>query len=459
MDYPLLDNRNASEIYKQAIALAKNYCPEWADDDWEADHFDSDDPGLIILKLFSEMMENLLIQLNKVPRKYQLAFFELMGMGLLPAQCAKVPLTFYPTKSTSELLETKVPALTRIASQDDPDIIFETVEDLEVLDMGLTAAYYIYNDGEERKYEDATYLIDDTNSKPEGKSIPKKLYLEIDFDLAKLPHDEAILYINTKKAGKEVGEIGKAGKEAGKAEKEKGTKIDNWKFSTKPLNKKFQKNEEAQKKWIEINSDNIDNFTKYTITLKKILQNIILANTAQVNPGLGFYPFGKYPEKGNALYIALDSIFDLDSINEIKIDIKLRDKKIYIVEQSSICWEYWNGEKWENLEEKWRLEHRKGTWCIFDPQLKAVKREEKRDTGKKYKEVLERGAEKVAKGLLKKCAERVIERIKGNHSNTLILILDKTFVDNLKPKEHINKTTRKKLLKRKSMVLKVIGFV
>ncbi|TFH46747.1 MAG: hypothetical protein E4G94_01775, partial [ANME-2 cluster archaeon] len=57
---PVLDNRTSEDIYEQALKLARHYCPEMIIPE-KVGYFDPDDPGLVILKLFSDMAENLII--------------------------------------------------------------------------------------------------------------------------------------------------------------------------------------------------------------------------------------------------------------------------------------------------------------------------------------------------------------------------------------------------------------
>jgi hypothetical protein len=63
---PLFDKRTSEDIYIQALILARHYCPEWAENWKGITHFDPDDPGLVIFKLFSNMAQHLITQYNRI---------------------------------------------------------------------------------------------------------------------------------------------------------------------------------------------------------------------------------------------------------------------------------------------------------------------------------------------------------------------------------------------------------
>ncbi|MDH5682501.1 MAG: hypothetical protein OEZ36_13000, partial [Spirochaetota bacterium] len=162
-DYPVIDKRKAEDIYKQAIQFAKVYCPEWAQDWVEEDHFDPEDPGLVMFKLFSHLMEYLIGQLNKVPEKYRLAFLDFMGIDNLAPQSAKVALSFYLSKGATG---TNVPAGTLVASEDDPDIMFETNQGVSVVSSDITDIYSLNPWG-----DSFTDHLEDKSGETEGFTI------------------------------------------------------------------------------------------------------------------------------------------------------------------------------------------------------------------------------------------------------------------------------------------------
>src|SRR5512136_3060132 len=119
-----LDKRNAEQIYLQAIELAKIYCNE----DWKnlfENNIDKEDFGIVLLTLFSKLTETIIRQINRIPQKHLLAFYDFIGIDYLPPLSAKAPLTFTLSEGSKEAV---VPAKTKAASSQDSTIIFETAE-------------------------------------------------------------------------------------------------------------------------------------------------------------------------------------------------------------------------------------------------------------------------------------------------------------------------------------------
>lgn len=84
---PKIDLRDVDAILKEARAMAPVYTPEWmADEDTGA--------GAALLKVFAKLFEGVIRRLNEVPLKNFVAFLEMVGIRLLPALPARVPLTF-----------------------------------------------------------------------------------------------------------------------------------------------------------------------------------------------------------------------------------------------------------------------------------------------------------------------------------------------------------------------------
>ncbi|MCG7851655.1 MAG: hypothetical protein MIO92_03960, partial [Methanosarcinaceae archaeon] len=184
---PVLDHRTSRDIYQQALELARHYCPELAipDDD---NYFDPEDPGLVILKLFSKRTEFLINQLNKIPDKHRLAFLDFAGMDLLPARPSKVPLTFFPSEGSRSCAF--VPAGTRVSSSEDPDAIFETIHGLSVMPAKLDAVLSL-NPWEDR-YTDHSTVV---SGKEDGFTIFGKDGNEKPFEHALFLGDDILLDI------------------------------------------------------------------------------------------------------------------------------------------------------------------------------------------------------------------------------------------------------------------------
>ena len=84
---PKIDLRDVDALLAQARAMAPVYTPEWkAAEDTGA--------GAALLKVFAKLAEGVIRRLNEVPTKNFVAFLEMIGIRLLPALPARVPLTF-----------------------------------------------------------------------------------------------------------------------------------------------------------------------------------------------------------------------------------------------------------------------------------------------------------------------------------------------------------------------------
>ena len=176
---PLLDKRTSEDIYIQSLELAKRFCPEWANKNWSKSHFDRDDPGLVVFKLFSNLAEFLILQMNKKPDKHRIAFFDFMGIDMNLAKPAIVPLTFNLIKGKNWAFVSRA---TEVVSNK-PDVVFKTMKDLSVVNMssvfslnpwedsytdhsndisGKGDAFFIFgNDTKEKRIDHILYLGDE----------------------------------------------------------------------------------------------------------------------------------------------------------------------------------------------------------------------------------------------------------------------------------------------------------
>ncbi len=121
---PKIENRKFSELLKILKAMAPHYTPEWAASDEK-------DAGVALLKIFSHLSEHIINRLNQAPHKNFVAFLDMLGIKLLPAQSARVPLTFKLAKGTEK--ELLIPARTQAATdktEEHEELPFETEKNL-----------------------------------------------------------------------------------------------------------------------------------------------------------------------------------------------------------------------------------------------------------------------------------------------------------------------------------------
>lgn len=128
---PEIDKRSFSDLVKILKDKAPHYTPEWPG-------YDDKDPGAALIKIFSYISGNVLDRLNQVPRKNFIAFLDMLGIKLLPAQPARVPVTFKLAKGTENgiLIPKKTQAAAAKTEQHD-ELPFETEQNLLAIPGGI----------------------------------------------------------------------------------------------------------------------------------------------------------------------------------------------------------------------------------------------------------------------------------------------------------------------------------
>jgi len=128
---PKIDKRDTEKIAEEIRTLAPYYVPE-------LDLSDDTGAGIALLKIFSRMQKLVIDRLNRVPHKNFVAFLDMIGMGLLPAQPARAPVTFYLAEGTTE--NAPIPEKTQIAAG---AVVFETDANMVATPSKLKKAYSI----------------------------------------------------------------------------------------------------------------------------------------------------------------------------------------------------------------------------------------------------------------------------------------------------------------------------
>lgn len=355
---PLIDTRTAADIYKQARKLAQVYCPEWI---VKAQNIrNGTDMSDVVLKLFSRLTETVLTQLNRVPEKHRLAFYDFLGIDQLGAQAALVPLTFTLTEGTSTA---NVLARTKVASAVDPTVIFETLNLLTLVTFSINKAFSInpWNDTFCNHEFDGTTgqtLFDGINSQHlkhqlclshsafcpvvPGKieiaitltdaitnperffsrvSIDGNLFLDATVQKNTADPKEVILSIN--KTAPMISTL--FGERAPWIFIEPGASVSIGTESTLPQIQSIQ---------TTIRSGNIHPESLYI--------NDIPAESKK-----GFFPFGQQPKVNDALYIGAKDVFSkTDAIITIMFKSHAGEK----TDDLELCWEYLSGEGWEPIK-------------------------------------------------------------------------------------------------------------
>ena len=127
---PVLDGRDAEAIYRALTGRLPAWVPGWRPG--------PTGPGASLLRVAARHLEALGRAVDAAPDKGKLAFLDLLGISLLPAQAARVPVVFDPIPNVGD---GRAPANTRVGAtipgRDEP-LVFETERAVAVAAARLT---------------------------------------------------------------------------------------------------------------------------------------------------------------------------------------------------------------------------------------------------------------------------------------------------------------------------------
>jgi hypothetical protein len=114
-----LDPREAEQLIAELMSRRAGYLPELLPSE--------EGPDAAIVQSVARYVQAILRRLNQAPEKNKLAFLEMMGIRLIPAQSARAPVVFQLAENVADA---RVPAGTRVAAPPPPEsndqIAFET---------------------------------------------------------------------------------------------------------------------------------------------------------------------------------------------------------------------------------------------------------------------------------------------------------------------------------------------
>ena len=114
-----LDSRQALQIVEDILARAPGYLPSWSPPE--------EGPDAALVWIVARYLESIFQRLNRAPEKNKLAFLDLLGIELIPAQAARVPVVF---ELSDQATDSRIPARTRLVAPPPPEsteqIVFET---------------------------------------------------------------------------------------------------------------------------------------------------------------------------------------------------------------------------------------------------------------------------------------------------------------------------------------------
>ena len=128
---PPVDARDVNALLKEFETRRHGYLPQWSPPTKSA--------GAAIGPIFARLVAAILQRLNQAPAKFKLAFLDLLGLRLVPAQPARAPIVFTltdgaPDTSASEGTQVAAPPPLGSSQQ----VVFSTVQDAAVAAAKLT---------------------------------------------------------------------------------------------------------------------------------------------------------------------------------------------------------------------------------------------------------------------------------------------------------------------------------
>ena len=115
-----LDDRSFDDLVQECMLRIPRYCPEWT-------NYNPGDPGITLVELFAWLTDQMLMRFNQVPRRYYVAFLELLGIRLQPPAAAQVDLVFDLSKAQTQ--PKVIPEYTEVATvrtPTEPAVVFTT---------------------------------------------------------------------------------------------------------------------------------------------------------------------------------------------------------------------------------------------------------------------------------------------------------------------------------------------
>jgi hypothetical protein len=131
---PEIDPRKASDLFRALREMVPHYTREWpAKDD--------NDPGVALLKIFSFIGEGVISRLNRAPERNFLAFLDMLGIRLLQARPAQVPVKFLVANGIEVpfIVESRTQVSAPPTGERQEDLPFETLTTLLVIPSTLAS--------------------------------------------------------------------------------------------------------------------------------------------------------------------------------------------------------------------------------------------------------------------------------------------------------------------------------
>ena len=363
---PKINENDFAKLLEDTRILAEHFVNEWSTVKSPLKDNDNSDPGVALLKIFTHMQEEIISRLNHVPDKNFGAFLEMMGLRLMPAQPAKVPVTFFPAEGLAE--NAFIPAGTQVAAAETDEhkaLTYETVSNVSAISALIQEIYSvdphldrIYRHTDDFKAGRGFILF-------EGDDLQRHVLYLGHSTLLKIKDSATIkLKIEFSKAFEDINKwkwffIDSNG-EKDLDPQEVQASDENQYLVTLNINGETKEKEIDGKTslWIGCHPGDFKGPDWPSISDIRIDQtnnvNLIKPDSAfyNFNPldlTNEFYPFGRQPRPFDTFYISSREAF-----SKISSDIVISFKRGLSCgpspeEDLSLSWEYWNGNLWKSL--------------------------------------------------------------------------------------------------------------
>ena len=174
---PTLDSRDAAAVFAELLARVPAFVPEWSPAEGSA--------GRALLRIAARDAQVVIDRLNRAPDKNLLAFLDLLGVSLIPAQGARAPVVFAAMPGAGD---GSVPAGTRVGAavrgRQDP-VVFQTEHTIAMAGATLAQVVSLWPARDEYADHSAAHAGKRPFALFEGRRpVPHELYLAHDTLLA-----------------------------------------------------------------------------------------------------------------------------------------------------------------------------------------------------------------------------------------------------------------------------------
>ena len=292
---PKIDDRDFAAILSEIKQLVPFYTPEWqvAGDK---------DSGSALLKIFAQMVAGTIKQFNQVPEKNFIAFLNLLGVKLLPAQPARVPISFSLSEGTKK--NVLVPAKTKVSAErntiKNEPVLFETEKSISVTPASLVTAYSV------------NPKTDSIFPAPPGFLTQEKSLVETKLLEDAKSNDLSIFVEDTSDI--KAGDI---------------LKISDF----------------ANHEYLEVNK-----LQDKQINLQDRINNNYLIDSTVVEKVVNFELFTGKDRQEHSFYLGHSTLFNLTADARLTFDIQPEDSLTQLADTNLVSWQYWGKSPAEQVE-------------------------------------------------------------------------------------------------------------